>query len=88
MASKSIILLLLLCFLFSITVVTASSYDDGYQKGSIDGLRQAQKDCNENGCKEILSKIPFLSPDKEYNHGYLNGFLDNYHKNRFEGLKK
>lgn len=88
MASKSIILLLLLCFLFSVSVAAASSYDDGYQKGSIDGARQAQKDCNDYGCKEILSKIPFMSPNKDFNHGYLNGFLEGYHKNRFSGLKK
>jgi hypothetical protein len=63
---KTFAVLLVLCFVLSATVASASAtgnnknkdgYGDGYRKGIDDGRKQGQKDCKQYGSRETLSKI-------------------------------
>ena len=67
---KTLAILLILCFVLSVTAASASAADNsnmartktatkyGYNKGYKDGKIQGQKDCEKYGIKEILQKIP------------------------------
>ncbi len=70
---KTFAVLLVLCFVLSATVASASAndnnknkdgYRDGYKKGIDNGRKQGQKDCEQYGSRETLSKIS--APHIEY----------------------
>jgi flagellar biosynthesis/type III secretory pathway protein FliH len=104
---RNLAILLLLGFALSVTAASASAADninhgksqkgyiDGYNKGYEDGKIQGQKDCEQYGITDILSKIP--SPYNEYswlkdyrdsyNIGYEKGYIDGYNQIRYGCLK-
>ena len=71
---KPLAILLILCFLLSVTAASVSAahnnqqdngkdaYKKGFNKGYKDGKKQAKKDCEQHGRKEVLRKIskPFF----------------------------
>ncbi len=92
--TKTMAILLVLCFVLSVTVASVNAaafedkygqgYKDGYRKGSNDG----KKDCNQYGDKEILKKIPDLSGnDKSYSKGFILGYTTGYNEKRYSCLK-
>jgi hypothetical protein len=115
---KTFAVLLVLCFVLSATVASASAteknenkdgYDKnkdgfdknkdgyiiGYKKGIDDGRKHGQKDCEQYGSRETLSKISILGikyswPDnykKSYEEGYRTGYIDSYNEIRYNCLK-
>lgn len=93
--TKTMSILLVLCFILSVTVASVNAaafkdkygqgYDDGYSKGSDDG----KKDCDQYGSKEILKKIPDLSSnDVSYIKGFILGYTDGYNEKRYSCLQK
>lgn len=105
---KILATLLILCFALSMTTASASTadninygkseegYKDGYNKGCEDGKIQGQKDCEQYGSRDILSKIRFpyieYSWSKDYrdnyNIGYAKGYIDGYNQIRYSCLKE
>ncbi len=88
---KTFTILLMLCFLLSVTAASASSagnsknndgHRNGYEKGYTEGKKQGQKDCNQYGSRDTLSKIPSPSNDdrwtKDYKDSYNQGFKRGY----------
>jgi flagellar biosynthesis/type III secretory pathway protein FliH len=85
---KTIAILLLLCFVLSVTVASVSAADNsesgknkdgykaGYNKGYKDGKKQGQKDCDQYGIREILQKIP--TPFNKYS--WTKYFTERYNK--------
>lgn len=68
---KTFTVLLILCFILSVTTASASAavnsknkdgYSDGYRKGYEDGKRQGQKDRNQYGSREAPSLKFHLLP--------------------------
>lgn len=105
---KTLAILLVVCFTLSVTVTSvnaadedekykdAKGYIEGYEAGYKEGKEQGDKDCEQYGSIENLSKIP--SPTNEtnwteeytdsYNIGYKKGYIDGYSGSRYECLKK
>jgi len=91
---KALAILLMLCFILSVTAAVASAgdnskygknkeaYKKGYNKGYKDGKKQGKKDCKQYGSKEVLQKIPNavikLSWTKGYRESYSKGYKDGY----------
>jgi hypothetical protein len=115
---KTFAVLLVLCFVLSATVASASAteknknkdgydknkdvydknkdrYTDGYKKGIDDGRKHGQKDCEQYGSRETLSKIsiPYIIyswPDEykeSYEDGYRAGYVYSYNEIRYKCLK-
>lgn len=92
--TKTIIILLAICFLLSVTVASAKAtandkyrqgYNVGYSKGSHDG----KKDCDQHGNKEVLKKIPTISNnDQTYINSFKIGYITGYNEKRYSCLKK
>jgi hypothetical protein len=95
---KHFVILLVLGFVLSVTAASASAAGngkDGYNKGYDDGKKQGQKDCEQYGSRETLSKIP-SPPSKNgwtrqnrdnYNSDYEKGYIDGYNGKRYSCLK-
>jgi hypothetical protein len=70
-------------------------YIIGYKKGIDDGRKHGQKDCEQYGSRETLSKIPipgikYSWPDnykKSYEEGYRTGYISSYNEIRYNCLK-
>jgi hypothetical protein len=92
--TKTMAILLLLCFVLSVTVASVNAaafedkygqgYKDGYSKGSKDG----KKDCDQYGSEDILKKMPGSSNnDKSYSKGFILGYTTGYNEERYSCLK-
>ncbi len=92
--TKAMAILLVLCFLLSVTVASVNAaafedkygqgYKDGYSKGSNDG----KKDCIQYGSKDILKKMPSSSNNNEsYSKGFIRGYTNGYTEQRYLCLK-
>lgn len=86
---KTLAILLILCFILSVTAVSVSAasnsknkdgYNDGYRKGYEYGKKQGQKDCNQYGSKEALSKIPSPPNDSRWTKYYKESYNKGYRK--------
>jgi flagellar biosynthesis/type III secretory pathway protein FliH len=91
---KTFAVLLVLCFVLSITVASASAankskdkdanskdkdaFSDGYKKGIDDGRKQGKKDCEQYDSRETLSKIPPPSSDRRWSDHYKDSFNAGY----------
>ncbi len=91
---KIFAILLILCFILSVTTVLASAadnsknkdgYNDGYRKGYEDGKRQGQIDCNQYGSKETLSKIPVPPNNSQWTKYYKDSYNRGYQKGYIDG---
>lgn len=91
---KTFVILLILCFILSVTTVSASAagnsknkdgYNDGYRKGYEDGKGQGQKDCNKYGSKESLSKIPTPPNNSQWTKDYKDSYNRGYQKGYIDG---
>lgn len=93
-SKKTLAILLLLCFVFSVTAALVSAddnikygkseagYKDGYSKGYKDGKIQGHNDCEQYGSTEVLNKIPTpfnqINWTKNYIESYNEGYKDGY----------
>jgi len=93
-AKKTLAILLILCFILSVTVASVSAadnskygkskegYNAGYKAGYEEGKIQGQNDCGQYGSTEVLNKIPIpfnkLSWTKDYTESYNKGYKDGY----------
>lgn len=96
---KPLAILLVFCFVLSITAASASAvsngYDNGYKKGYNDGKKQSDKNCKQFGSRPNLSKVPspslksswIQSYKNSYSSGYKKGYIDGYNGNRYLCLK-
>jgi len=91
---KTLVILLVFCFVLSVTAASASAadnsnyvknkdgYKDGYDKGYKEGKKQGEKDCQQYGKGEILKKIPGpfnkSSWTTDYKERYNKGYGDGY----------
>jgi len=91
---KALAVLLVVCFLLSVTVASVSAadntrnkdgYSDGYKEGYEDGRKQGEKDCNQYGSREALSKIPSPPSDYRWTKNYKNSFNRGYQNGYIEG---
>ncbi len=93
--TKTMAILLVLCFVLSVTVASVNAaafedkygqgYTDGYSKGSNDG----KKDCNQYGSKDILKKMPNPpNKGKSYIKGFILGYTTGYSEKRYSCLEK
>jgi hypothetical protein len=70
-------------------------YIEGYKKGIDDGRKHGQKDCEQYGSRETLSKISIPNikhswPDyykKSYEEGYRKAYIYSYNEIRYNCLK-
>jgi hypothetical protein len=92
--TKTMAILLVLCFVLSVTVasVNAADFEDkygqGYKDGYSEGSKDGKKDCNKYGSKEILNKIPDPTyKDKGYSKGFILGYTTGYNEKRYTCLK-
>ncbi|AAM05391.1 predicted protein [Methanosarcina acetivorans C2A] len=99
-SKKTLAILLLLCFVLSVTATLVSAdenikygkskagYKAGYSKGYEEGKIQGQNDCGQYGSTEVLNKIPTpfnkSSWTKDYTESYNKGYKDGY----FDGYTK
>jgi branched-subunit amino acid permease len=92
--TKTMAILLVLCFVLSVTVASVNAaayedkygqgYKDGYSKGSSDG----KNDCNQYGSKDFIRKIPNPSNnDESYIKGFILGYKTGYNGERYTCLK-
>jgi len=101
--TKTIAILLALCFVLSVTVASVNAavfeqrnkphnqgdkYTQGYKNGYSEGSNDGKKDCSEYGSKDNLKKIPSPSNnDKNYEKGFKLGYLNGYNEKRYSCLK-
>ena len=91
---KTFAILLILCFVLSVTAAAASAagnsknkdgYSNGYGKGYEDGKKQGKKDCNQYGSRETLSKIPIPPNNSQWTKYYKDSYNKGYQKGYIDG---
>jgi hypothetical protein len=93
--TKTMAILLVLCFVLSVTVasVNAATYEDkygqGYKDGYSEGSKDGKNDCNQYGSEDFIRKIPNPSNnDESYIKGFILGYKTGYNGERYTCLKK
>jgi len=102
--TKTMAILLTLCFVLSVTVASVNAapfeqrnklhdhgdqYGQGYKNGYSKGSNDGKRDCSEYGSKDVLKKIPSPSNnDENYKKGFKLGYLTGYDEKRYTCLKE
>lgn len=99
-SKKTLAILLLLCFVLSVTAALVSAddnikygkskdgYKDGYSKGYEDGKIQGQNDCEQYGSTEVLNKIPTPFNQISWTKDYIESYNKGYKVGYFDGYSK
>jgi hypothetical protein len=93
--TKTMAILLVLCFVLSVTVASVNAaasedkYGQGYKDGYSIGSNDGKNDCNQYGSKDFIRKIPSPSNnDESYVKGFILGYKTGYNGERYTCLKK